>query len=127
VGICFYLLLSSLNFNIFRMEHQDAEIEIKPVNKEKINLFLKVTLYLFIITVFEFAIAFTVPHEYKYVRILVFVALTIVKAYYIISEFMHLGHEKGALKMSILLPMLFVAFLLFILLFQAEAIFQAVY
>ena len=43
------------------------------------------------------------------------------------SEFMHLGHERGSLKMSVLLPLLFVVFLLFILLFQADAIYQAVY
>ena len=42
--------------------------------------------------------------------IVVFIALTIVKAYYIVSEFMHLGHEKKSLKMSIVLPMLFVVF-----------------
>lgn len=106
---------------------QNTPIDVKPIDKDKVKMFLRVTLYLFVITVFEFAIAFTVPHEYKWLRIFIFVALTIVKAYYIMSEFMHLGHEKGALKMSILFPLLFVAFLLFILLFQADAIFQAVY
>ena len=84
-------------------------------------------MYLFVITVFEFAIAFTVPHEYKWVRIFIFIALTIVKANYIMYEFMNLGHERGSLKMSVLLPLLFVVFLLFILLFQADAIYQAIY
>jgi|TARA_B100001113_G_C20841557_1_gene505569 cytochrome c oxidase subunit IV len=106
---------------------RNTPIDVKPINKDKIKMFLQVTLYLFVITVFEFAIAFTVPHEYKWVRIFIFIALTIVKAYYIMSEFMHLGHEKGSLKMSVLLPLLFVVFLLFILLFQADAIYQAVY
>ena len=106
---------------------RNTPINVKPINKNKVKLFLQVTLYLFIITVFEFAIAFTVPHEYKWVRIFIFIALTIVKAYYIMSEFMHLGHERGSLKMSVLLPLLVVVFLLFILLFQADAIYQAVY
>ena len=108
------------------MQH-NTPIEVKPIDKDKVKMFLRVTVYLFVITVFEFAIAFTVPHEYKWLRIFIFVALTIVKAYYIMSEFMHLGHEKKSLKMSILFPLLFVAFLLFILLFQADAIYQAVY
>ena len=101
---------------------QTTQVEVKPVNKDKVKLFVRVTLYLFVITLFEFAIAFTVPHEYKWLRIVVFIALTIVKAYYIIAEFMHLGHEKKSLKMSILLPILFIVFLLFILLFQANAL-----
>jgi len=101
---------------------QSQEIQVKPVNKDKVKLFVKVTLYLAAITALEFAIAFTVPHEFKWVRIIVFIVLTIFKAYYIVSEFMHLGHEKRSLKMSVVLPMLFIVFLIFILLFQAQAI-----
>ena len=100
-----------------------SNIEVKPVNKEKVKLFLKVMWILAAITAFEFLIAFTIPHEYKWGRIVVFIALTILKAYYIVAEFMHLGHEKKTLKMSIVLPMLFVVFLLAILLKQADAIF----
>ena len=59
------------------------------------------------------------------VRVVVFIALTIVKAYYIVSEFMHLGHEKKSLKMSIVLPMLFVVFFIFIMIYQGGAIFEA--
>lgn len=105
---------------------ETSNIEVKPVNKDKVRLFLRVTAILFIITVIEFAIAFTIPHDYKWGRIVVFIALTIVKAYYIVAEFMHLGHEKKTLKMSIILPMLFVVFLLAILLKQADAIFVVV-
>ena len=68
---------------------QNTPIDVKPIDKDKVKMFLRVTFYLFVITVFEFAIAFTVPHEYKWLRIFIFVALTIVKAYYIMSEFMH--------------------------------------
>ena len=88
-----------------------SQIEVKPLNKAKVKLFLRVTLILFLVTLFEFAIAFTVLHDYKWLRIVVFVVLTIVKAYYIVSEFMHLGHERKSLKLSILLPLLFVVFL----------------
>ena len=103
---------------------QSSQIEVKPVNKSKVNTFIKVTLYLAAITALEFAIAFTVPHDYKWIRIVVFVVLTIFKAYYIVSEFMHLGHEKRSLKMSIVLPLLFIIFLIFIMLFQASAIYE---
>ena len=109
------------------MEHQTPQIEVQPVNKEKVRNFIKVMLYLGAITVLEFAIAFTVPHDYKWIRIIVFIALTIVKAYYIVAEFMHLGHEKKSLKMSIVLPMLFVVFLIFIMIFQGSAIYDAIH
>ena len=37
---------------------------------------------------------------------LLLIALSIYKAYYIIYEFMHLGHEVSGLRMTVLLPML---------------------
>ena len=101
-----------------------TQVDVKPLDKGKVKNFLRVMWYLAAITAFEFAIAFTVPHEFKWLRIVVFVALTLVKAYYIVTEFMHLGHEKRSLKMSIVLPTLFVIFLIFVLLFQANALFE---
>ena len=47
----------------------------------------------------------------------VFIILTIIKAAYIINQFMHLGHEKVTLKWTILLPaLILVPYLLFIIL-----------
>lgn len=109
------------------MEQQTPQVEVKPADKAKIKHFLVVMGYLAAITALEFLIAFTVPHEYKWVRIVVFIALTIVKAYYIVAEFMHLGHEKKSLKMSIVLPMLFVVFFIFIMIYQGGAILELLY
>lgn len=109
------------------MEQETPHVEVQPVNKAKVRHFIKVMLYLAVITAFEFAIAFTVPHDYKWLRIVIFIVLTIVKAYYIVAEFMHLGHEKKSLKMSIVLPMLFVVFLVFILIYQGDAILKVLY
>ncbi|MGY8916795.1 MAG: cytochrome C oxidase subunit IV family protein [Flavobacteriales bacterium] len=45
-----------------------------------------------------------------------FVALTLVKAGYIVMSFMHLGEEKGVMKKSILVPyILFLIYLVYIL------------
>jgi len=47
----------------------------------------------------------------------VFIILTIIKAAYIVLEFMHLGHEKKSLKWTILLPaLILIPYLLFIVL-----------
>ncbi len=105
------------------MEKQSSSIAVKPVNKAKVRNFIRVMLILAVVTFMEFVIAFTVPAEsFKWSRIVVFILLTIVKAYYIVSEFMHLGHERKPLKLSIVLPMLFVAFLIFIMIYQGDAI-----
>ena len=47
----------------------------------------------------------------------VFIILTVIKAAYIILQFMHLGHEEVTLKWTILLPaIILVPYLLFIVL-----------
>ena len=106
------------------MEQEKNEITVAPANKSKVKLFLRVTVILAVVTGIEYLITFTVPHEMKSLRIAVFVALTIVKAFYIVSEFMHLGHEKKSLKMSIVLPMAFVVFFIFIMIYQGGALYN---
>jgi len=55
---------------------------------------------------------------------LIFIILTIIKAAYIVMEFMHLGHEVKGLKLSILLPaIVLIPYLVFILLHEGHYIF----
>ena len=50
-----------------------------------------------------------------------FIILTLLKAYYIVGTFMHLGHERKSLQFSIIGPMwILVPYLLFILLVEAS-------
>tara|TARA_B100000902_G_C27189819_1_gene853318 strand:+ start:862 stop:1179 length:318 start_codon:yes stop_codon:yes gene_type:complete len=50
-----------------------------------------------------------------------FIILTLIKAYYIVMTFMHLGEEKKTLKISIITPMfILIPYLLFILLVEAS-------
>lgn len=108
------------------MEQQQNETVSTP-NKSKVRTFIRVTLVLFFVTVLEYIVAFTVPHEYKYVRVAIFILLTIVKAFYIVAEFMHLGHEKKSLKMSVILPMIFVVFFIAIMIYQGGAVFNILF
>jgi cytochrome c oxidase subunit 4 len=82
----------------------EPQVTVLPPDKAKIKKLWTVALYLLVITVIEFIIAFTVPHEYKQLRVWVFVGLTIVKAAYIVGEFMHLRYEVKVLFWSILIP-----------------------
>ena len=67
---------------------------------------------LLFITIFEVGIAFTsIPHN---ILIIIFIVLTIVKAYYIVAFFMHLKHERSPLKYSIVLPFVLIVYLIWI-------------
>lgn len=75
------------------------------------------------VTSLEFLIAFTV--DGKLIRITTFLLLTIVKAFYIVGEFMHLKHEVKALIWSILVPTIFVVWLVVALMVEGDYILMA--
>lgn len=89
---------------------QATSVTVIPTDKKKILNIWKVALYMLVITAIEYVFAFTM--EAGMLRTVIFVSLTILKAYYIVSEFMHLGHEVKGLVMSILLPMIFIVWLI---------------
>lgn len=81
----------------------------KPQTKE----FWKVFWILLAITAVEFVIAFTIDADkYKWTKIGLFIILTIVKAWYIVGTFMHLKDEVKSLIWTIVLPCLFVVWLI---------------
>ncbi|MDQ3049166.1 MAG: cytochrome C oxidase subunit IV family protein [Bacteroidota bacterium] len=51
----------------------------------------------------------------------IFIGLTVLKAFYIVFSFMHLGHEKKAFKYSVLAPYLvFILYLVYIIVGEAN-------
>lgn len=68
------------------------------------------------ITVAEFVVAFVVGRGAF--RNITFIVMTIVKAFYIVAEFMHLKHEVKSLIMTILIPMIFVVWMVLALLLE---------
>jgi cytochrome c oxidase subunit 4 len=94
------------------MAHQSNEpqVVVLPPNKEKIRHLWKVAGILLLITIFEFIIAFSMPHGPA--KTAIFVLMTIVKAGYIVGEFMHLKYEAKVLFWSILIPVLFIIWML---------------
>ncbi len=107
------------------MEQETTQVQVIPADKEKIRKIVRVAVILGLVTAIEFVIAFTLGHSGF--RTFLFIALTIVKAFYIVAEFMHLGHERKSLIMSILLPLMFVVFLIAILIYQGGALFELLY
>ena len=82
----------------------------------KMKKIIRVALILSVATVIEFVFAFTLSTGV--LKVAIFIALTILKAFYIVAEFMHLGHERRGLVYSVLMPMVFVLFLIFICLYE---------
>lgn len=91
---------------------ETPQVIVLPPNKEKIKKLWTVAGILGLITALEFAVAFGVSHHYETLRVWIFIGMTIVKAGYIVLEFMHLRHESKVLFWSVLIPMIFVIWML---------------
>ena len=100
-------------------EHE-SHVTVLPPNKEKIKHLWKVAGILGLITGFEFFIAFAMSHGP--LKTSIFVAMTIVKAAYIVGEFMHLRYEVKVLFWSILIPLIFIVWMLVAFIYEGIAI-----
>ena len=81
------------------------------------------TLILAGITSFEFLIAFTIKSEgtLGLIKVITFLVLTLVKAYYIIANFMHLGDEIKRLIQAIILPFIFIVWLIIAMMKEGDS------
>jgi cytochrome c oxidase subunit IV len=98
----------------------EPEVTILPPDKEKIKKLWRVAGIMAIVTAIEFVFAFTM--EAGHLKTSIFIALTIVKAGYIVGEFMHLRHEVKVLFWSILIPMVFVVWFLVAMIYEGLSI-----
>jgi cytochrome c oxidase subunit IV len=91
-----------------------------------------VLVFLTIITAVEVALGIIKPQSLTHAHVLgmkllnwIFIILTLVKAYYIAWDFMHLRDEKSALRRAIVwTPIFLVLYLVFILLVEADYIYN---
>ncbi|MDA0314187.1 MAG: cytochrome C oxidase subunit IV family protein [Bacteroidetes bacterium] len=106
------------------MEIQDTKstLQVSPRNEEKIKKIWKTALILLAITLAEFVMAFTMDRGILLYSI--FIALTIWKAKYIMMEFMHLGDEAKPLFYSIIVPLIFLVWLVITLIKEGSDIFM---
>ena len=93
-----------------------------------------VLLFLSIVTTIEVALGISKPeilmNTFLSAKIInwIFIILTLVKAYYIAWDFMHLRDEKSGLQASIVITLLFlIAYLVFILLVEGNYIYDVIY
>ena len=95
--------------------------------KSNVQKIWGVLIFLSIVTTVEVILGIVKPQSlmgmFLGMKILnwIFIILTIVKAYYIAWDFMHIRDEKGSLKGSIVLPLVvLIPYLCFILLLEAD-------
>jgi cytochrome c oxidase subunit 4 len=102
------------------MAHKEPEVVVLPPNTAKIKKLWQVAAILGAVTGVEFAIAFAMEHGPA--KTSLFVLLTIVKAGYIVGEFMHLKYEVKLLFWAVLIPMIFVVWMLVVFVFEGTKI-----
>ncbi len=99
--------------------------------KSNVSKIWGVLIFLTIITTIEVALGIAKPKilissYFLGMKVLnwIFIILTLVKAYYIAWDFMHLRDEKSSLRRAIVwTPIFLVLYLVFILLFEADYIY----
>lgn len=89
------------------------------IRRAKVKKIFWVMGILALVTSVELALAFAWPESVSRLSLnILFLILTLVKAFYITFEFMHLGHEVKPLKLSILFPLAFLVWLVIALLLE---------
>ena len=85
---------------------------------------MKTFWYMVAITVVEFIIAFAKgPYHIPHMLVLItFISLTLVKAFFIVAEFMHLKHEVRLLILAIVLPIIFIIWFIVSMLYEGNAV-----
>ena len=102
--------------------HHDHAVHVLPKDKEKISKIWKTAGILALVTAVEFVLAFTFPRGILLTSL--FVLLTFVKTFYIVGEFMHLKYEVKTLIWSIIIPTLFVMWLILAMLMEGNSLFE---
>ena len=93
-----------------------------------------VLIFLSIVTIIEVALVIIKPDflsaYFMRMKLLnwIFIILTIIKAYYITWDFMHMRDENSSLKNSVVLPLvILIPYLVFILFLEADYIFDVMF
>jgi cytochrome c oxidase subunit IV len=117
------------------MEHQhsfapEVSMEVHHDSKETVKKIIKTTIVLSVITIIELCFGYGIVYLHKtpdYSEALVLaikgvvVILSLLKAFYIVSIFMHLGDEIRNLIMTIVVPLLIFIWFIFAFLYDGNS------
>jgi cytochrome c oxidase subunit IV len=101
---------------------ENTAVRYEPVDRKKTNKLWRIAGIMAILTIIEFVFAIFLPRgPLLYAT---FVIMTIVKAFYIVGEFMHLKGEVKTLIWSILIPSIFVIWLVIALISEGTSVME---
>ncbi|MDO8968353.1 MAG: cytochrome C oxidase subunit IV family protein [Algoriphagus sp.] len=103
------------------IQENKSTLIVETRDEQKIKKIWKTAFILLAITVVEFIMAFTMDRGI--ILYFLFIALTVWKAKYIMMEFMHLGDEVKPLFYSIIVPLIFLVWLVIALVKEGSDIF----
>jgi cytochrome c oxidase subunit 4 len=103
------------------IQENKSTLLVTPRSEEKVKKIWKTAGILLALTVVEFIMAFTMGRGILLYGL--FIALTIWKAKYIMMDFMHLGDEVKPLFYSIIVPLIFLVWLVIALVKEGSEIF----
>lgn len=101
---------------------ENSSVSYEPVNKKKTGKLWRIAGILAIITIIEFIFAILLPRGP--LLYFTFIILTLVKAFYIVGEFMHLKGEVKTLIWSIVIPTVFIMWLIAALMMEGTSVLE---
>lgn len=94
-------------------EHTDAPADMK-------SKIWKTFWILLALTIVDIVLYFMLLSTHSMLKNWLFILLGIVKAYYIVGIFMHMKFERKTLSYTIILPMIFVVFLVTLMIIEGD-------
>ncbi|MCB9263281.1 MAG: cytochrome C oxidase subunit IV family protein [Flavobacteriales bacterium] len=104
--------------NIHDEVNYDPTVWVPKAHSHGTKALMQTFLLLSVITIVDIILYFSIDPGMT--RNVIFIGLGIVKAAFIVYVFMHLTYEQKALKMSIVLPMILVLYLIAYLLWDSD-------
>jgi len=107
-----------MGHNQINYDNYDPTTWVPEAENHGTKALWKTFIILSVITVLDIILYFTIDPGMP--RNITFIILGVVKAAFIVYVFMHMTYEKGSLKNSIILPMIFVIYLIMLMLIEAD-------
>jgi cytochrome c oxidase subunit IV len=101
------------------MEHTE-HLEHTETPKDMKSQIWKTFWILFAFTIVDIILYFVLLSNHSMMKNWVFIILGIVKAYYIVGIFMHMKFERKSLMYMIVIPMVFVIFLVALMIIEGD-------
>ena len=107
------------------MHHSDNDMHhTGEIPKAQTKAIWRTFIILVAITALEFVFAFFM--EPGTTRNVIFIILTLFKAFYIVAEFMHLKHETKALIWTIIIPLALIVWLMVALIAEGSYYYESI-